>query len=201
MTLVEASATIDANPRAAHYAASAVYDFKRAGILDDVRAQGFTPKGVCWRLKDTTFLAGMGRDPKQNELAMAVLPLDRLGPLLVKHFESIEGTEIRWGTRFVELRQDDGSVTAVVEKEGKREDLVADYLVGADGASSAVRTALFGKEYPGETLKQQIVATNVCFWTFQRPVMYGGWFKQCAHSPRIGISPLRRASRILGLQL
>lgn len=162
VTILDANMQIDDNPRAAHYAPSAMFDFKRAGIIDEVREKGFSPKGVCWRLDDTTFLAGMGRDPEQTEYSMAVLPLDRLGPLIVRHFESCPNTQILWGHKLVDVKQDENSATAIVEtKDGERKEISADFLVGADGASSGVRTALFGKEYPGETLQQQIVATNV----------------------------------------
>ncbi|KAF2796910.1 FAD/NAD(P)-binding domain-containing protein [Melanomma pulvis-pyrius CBS 109.77] len=162
VTIVDADTKINDNPRAAHYAPSAVYDFHRAGIIDDVRKHGFTPKGVCWRLQDTTFLAGMGREPEQSEYAMVVLPLDRLCPLILKHFESLPNTEILWGHKVVGVEQDDKEARVVVETaDGQQKKMGADYVVGADGASSGVRTALFGKEYPGETLKAQIVATNV----------------------------------------
>ncbi|KAF1938713.1 FAD/NAD(P)-binding domain-containing protein [Clathrospora elynae] len=164
VTLLDANTKIDDNPRAAHHAPSAVFDFHRAGIIDDVRAVGLHPKGVCWRLQDTTFLAGMGREPEQpsGTYAMVVLPLDRLGPLIVRHFESYPNTEILWGHKLVGVEQDENGATAVVETlEGEKKKITGDYLVGADGASSGVRTALFGKGYPGETLKAQIVATNV----------------------------------------
>jgi 2-polyprenyl-6-methoxyphenol hydroxylase-like FAD-dependent oxidoreductase len=161
VTILEADTKINDNPRAAHYAPSAVFDFHRAGIIDDVRKHGFSPKGVCWRLQDTTFLAGMGREPEQSEYAMVVLPLDRLGPLLVRHFESYPNTEILWAHKVVGVEQDEKEARAIVQTaDGQTKKIGGDYLVGADGASSAVRTALFGKEYPGETLDKQIVATN-----------------------------------------
>ncbi|KAL5434678.1 hypothetical protein PMIN07_007399 [Paraphaeosphaeria minitans] len=162
VTILDANTEIDKNPRAAHYAPSAMFDFKRAGILEEVREKGLSPRGVCWRLDDTTFLAGMGRDPEDTELAMRVLPLDQLGPLIVTHFKSYPNTEILWGHKVVGVKQDENGATAIVETaDGERKEITGDYLVGADGASSGVRTALFGKEYPGETLPQQIVATNV----------------------------------------
>ena len=43
VTILDADTKINDNPRAAHYAPSAVYDFHRAGIIDDVRKAGFTP--------------------------------------------------------------------------------------------------------------------------------------------------------------
>lgn len=162
VTILDANTEIDKNPRAAHYAPSAMFDFKRAGILDEVREKGLSPRGVCWRLDDTTFLAGMGREPEDTEFAMRVLPLDQLGPLIVRHFEGYPNTQILWGHKLVDVKQDENGATAIVEcADGQRKEITGDYLVGADGASSGVRTALFGKEYPGETLPQQIVATNV----------------------------------------
>ncbi|KAF2009652.1 FAD/NAD(P)-binding domain-containing protein [Aaosphaeria arxii CBS 175.79] len=161
VTIVDADTKINDNPRAAHYAPSAVYDFHRAGIIDDVRKAGFTPRGVCWRLQDTTFLAGMGRVPEISKYAMAVLPLDQLGPLLVRHFESLPNTEIKWAHKVVDVEQDEKEARVVVETPEGKKTIGGDYVVGADGASSGVRTALFGKEYPGETLDKQIVATNV----------------------------------------
>lgn len=105
----------------------------------------------------------MGREPDTSDMAMVVLPLDRLGPIIVEHFESLPNTQILWGHKLVDLRQDEKGATAIVEtNDGEKKEFTGDYLVGADGAASGVRTCLFGKEYPGETLKQQIVATNVC---------------------------------------
>ncbi|KAL6709798.1 hypothetical protein ACN47E_000583 [Coniothyrium glycines] len=162
VTILDAETKIDDNPRAAHFAPSAVFDFHRAGIIDDVRAVGLSPRGICWRLQDTTFLAGMGREPEDSKYSMTVLPLDRLGPIIVKHFLSYPNTEVLWGHKLVDVQQDATGATAVVETtRGDKKKITGDYLIGADGASSGVRTALFGKDYPGETLKQQIVATNV----------------------------------------
>lgn len=192
VTIVEQDNKINDNPRAAHYAPSAVYDFHRAGIIDDVRKEGFSPKGVCWRLQDTTFLAGMGREPEQSEYAMVVLPLDRLGPLIVRHFESLPNTQILWHHKLVDVEQDEKEARAVVETpDGQTKKISGDYLVGADGASSGVRTALFGKEYPGETLGKQIVATNVSCCLPRR----------LRSANLVGIPSLRRAIWILGLQL
>lgn len=96
---------------------------------------------------------------------MVVLPLDQLCPIIIDHFKSYPNTEILWGHKVVGVEQDEKEARVVVETaDGQQKKLGADYVVGADGASSGVRTALFGKEYPGETLQQQIVATNV--WLF-----------------------------------
>jgi 2-polyprenyl-6-methoxyphenol hydroxylase-like FAD-dependent oxidoreductase len=106
----------------------------------------------------------MGREPEDSKYAMVVLPLDQLGPLIIKHFLSYPNTEIMWSHKLTGVEQDSNGATAVVEtQDGQTKKITGDYLVGADGASSGVRTSLFGKEYPGETLDKQIVATNVRF--------------------------------------
>jgi 2-polyprenyl-6-methoxyphenol hydroxylase-like FAD-dependent oxidoreductase len=134
----------------------------------------------------------MGREPEESKYSMVVLPLDQLGPLLVKHFESYPNTEIKWGHKLVGVEQDGNGATAVVEtRDGEKKKITGDYLVGADGASSGVRTALFGKEYPGETLKAQIVATNVRLK------------HRCGYSiaNKLGLPTIRRALRLLGFKL
>jgi 2-polyprenyl-6-methoxyphenol hydroxylase-like FAD-dependent oxidoreductase len=192
VTILDADTKVNDNPRAAYYAPSAVYDFHRAGIMDDIRMVGLVPKGICWRLQDTTFLAGMGREPEDSKYSMVVLPLDQLNPLIIKHFKSYPDTEILWGHKLVGVEQDGNGATAVVEmQDGHKKRITGDYLVGADGASSGVRQALFGKEYPGETLKAQIVATNVRL-KFSRS-------DYCTDIP--GLPALRRKIQLLGYEL
>ena len=50
--LLEQTHALDTNPRASHYTSESCIEFDRAGILDEVRAQGFLPDGVSWRRLD-----------------------------------------------------------------------------------------------------------------------------------------------------
>jgi 2-polyprenyl-6-methoxyphenol hydroxylase-like FAD-dependent oxidoreductase len=167
--LLEQTATLDDQPRAAHYASPAAYELDRAGVLDDVKARGFHPHGVAWRKIDGTFIAGARNTalPRDYRYAMVCLPLDRLGLLLYEHIQRYYPTAtVRWAHRVVKLGQDDEKAWVEVQTPGEEEDsqmqrFEADYVIGCDGASSAVRRELFGPEYPGETLNAQIIATNV----------------------------------------
>jgi len=60
------------------------------------------------------------------------------------------GVEIRHGHELVDLSQDDDGVTVQVDGPDGRYSLCAEYLVGADGARSAVRK-LCGIDFPGVT--------------------------------------------------
>ncbi|KAL4810792.1 hypothetical protein BDV18DRAFT_2398 [Aspergillus unguis] len=165
--LLDAEDTVSDQPRAAHYASPAAYELDRAGVLDDVRAQGFTFKTMAWRKPDTSFVAGTTTEhlPEDYRHKMVVLPLDLLGKLLVEHLLRQETASLKWNHRVVKVGQEENGESAWVDvetPEGKKR-MEADYIVGCDGASSTVRRELFGPEYPGETLNAQIIATNVYY--------------------------------------
>jgi 2-polyprenyl-6-methoxyphenol hydroxylase-like FAD-dependent oxidoreductase len=166
--LLDAGAKLDEQPRAAHYASPAAYELERAGVLDDVKARGITPKGFAWRKMDATFIAGMRLDvlPDDYPYKMQVLPLDRLGKLLYEHIQRQPTAHVKWSHRVVKVGQDQGKAWVDIETPNGAVRSEGDYVIGCDGASSSVRRELFGPEYPGETLNAQIIATNVCNFPF-----------------------------------
>ena len=180
VTLLEAADDLDENPRAAHYAPSACYDLNRAGVLDEVRQEGFHPDSVCWRKPDGTLLGGLGWSSDEIKIVsgpMVCLPLDRLDRLLLRHLLSYATAEVLFKHRVLSLDQDDAQARVQVEISAddgtkRTEWLVADYIVGSDGANSQIRRSLFGDlNYPGETLQHQIIATNV-YYDFHQ---FGYW--------------------------
>lgn len=159
--LLEATSDLDKNPRAAHYAPSAVYELNRAGVLEDVKKDGIHPDAVCWRHPDGTFIAGI-RSRFDIEFPMVCLPLDQLDIILLNHFMAQPNTEILWNHKVVSIEQDDNEARVHIETPEGKKTLGADYIVGCDGANSQIRRSLFGDlNYPGETLQSQIIATNV----------------------------------------
>ena len=89
-----------------------------------------------------------------------------------------ENVDVQWNHKVLSVRQDDDKAEVEVEVAGgERKWLSADYIIGADGANSGVRRALFGESnYPGETLQKQIIATNVCTpercWSWTLPTRF-----------------------------
>lgn len=68
--------------------------------------------------------------------------------LLGRHLER-QGIEIDWGWCLEAMAEkENGIETTIVDSQGKNTVLHADYVVGADGASSRVRH-LLGSEFPG----------------------------------------------------
>lgn len=161
--LLEKSDVLDANPRAAHYAPSAVVELRRAGVLDTVAERGYHPNGVCWRTVDGKILSGIraDEDDEKDPDAMVCLPLDKLDKVLLEELEKQPNSEVLWEHEVVEIEQDEKEARCIVNTKEGRKVIGGDYIVGCDGANSQIRRCLFGEEYPGETLPAQIIATNV----------------------------------------
>lgn len=170
--LLEQTDELDKNPRASHYTAESCYEFDRAGILDQIEAEGFFPNGVSWRRLDenkTRLLMVRNPEPapgQENDPAfkyrMICLPLHRLGKILEKAVLDQPSASIRFGYKVVEIGQDESAAWVKAETSDGTETRSADYIVGCDGANSIIRRRLFGDwEFPGFTWDKQIVATNV----------------------------------------
>lgn len=171
--LLEMTDALDTNPRASHYTAESCYEFDRAGILDELQAQGFFPNGVSWRKLDekkTRLVAIRNPEPapgQENDpvfkYRMVCLPLHRLGKILETAVLAQPKASIKYGYKVVEIGQDDEKAWVEAETPKGKETRSADYIVGCDGANSIIRRRLFGDwVYPGFTWDEQIVATNVC---------------------------------------
>jgi 2-polyprenyl-6-methoxyphenol hydroxylase-like FAD-dependent oxidoreductase len=163
VTLVDLGTELDTQPRATHYAAPAVQELRKAGVLNDVRARGFIPDGVCWRKIDMTFLAGIQMGVvKDDSDAMVCLPLNQLGQVFVEHLKNYPSAKIHWSHEVIAIEQDDKAARVTCKTPNGEVTFEADYVIGCDGANSKVRRSLFGDwEFPGKTWDEQIVATNV----------------------------------------
>ena len=123
---------------------------------------GFLPTGMAWRKFDGTLISGLdltlnSDDPNQ----MICLPLDQLGPLLYKHVLQEPRAKVSWSHEVIGTGQDENEAWIDVKTPDGEKRLKADYIVGCDGATSAIRRCLFGQDFPGKTWEVQIVATNV----------------------------------------
>ncbi|CRG91368.1 Para-nitrophenol 4-monooxygenase [Talaromyces islandicus] len=171
--LLEATETLDEQPRAAHYASPAVYELRRAGIIDEVIERGFKPSSGCWRKASGEVIVGMRFDviPDDPE-RMVVLPLDSLGKLMYSHLQKLQLVTVKWGHRVVNIGEEGDKAWVEAQSAWGLVRVEGDYVVGADGATSTIRKLLFGpNSFPGETLDAAIVATNVIHDFSQ----YGYW--------------------------
>ncbi|THW34284.1 FAD binding domain-containing protein, partial [Aureobasidium pullulans] len=163
--VIDGAETLDEQPRATHYGPPAVYELNRAGVLEDVRAEGFISRTVCWRKLDGEVIAGLDGgvlDGAPDQLTC--LPLNKLGRTLYKHIELQQTAKVLWNHKVLGIGQSDEKAWVDVQVGSEKTRMEADYIVGCDGANSQVRRSLFGDwNFPGKTWDEQIVATNTYY--------------------------------------
>ncbi|KEQ74157.1 FAD/NAD(P)-binding domain-containing protein [Aureobasidium namibiae CBS 147.97] len=163
--VIDSAETLDDQPRAIHYGTAAVHELARAGVLDDIQAEGLICRNFCWRKLDGEVIAGLDSTLLDGTLdQVTCLPLNQVSKIVMKHILEQPTARVSWGHNVTDIGQTDEEAWVEVEtcKETKR--LTADYIVGCDGARSIVRRKLFGvDDFPGHTLEEQIVATNTYY--------------------------------------
>lgn len=188
--VLEAWPRLDTRLRATQYGVPATRVFRRAGLLPDIRAGSIRSfPSISWRRADDH------RQLVRLDMAcvadhddrMTIMPLGDLVKIMFAHCLRHPGVvEVRFEHRAVGVGQDgegawvdvdvtERSVEGQEEEERvRRERFRADFVVGCDGATSAVRKALFGREWPGQTFQQQIVVQNVWYDGFDKHGWAGG---------------------------
>ena len=150
------------SPKSNHVSARSMEIYRRLGIADDIRAQGlpddYPNDGVYATrfngLELTRFRMPCRRDRFNDsgyddgdlpsaERAARVSQM-YLAPVLLKHALTTPDVRILNGTKFEALQQDDDGVTVQARSRESDQPLTVRcrYLIGADGGSSNVRSAL-----------------------------------------------------------
>ena len=165
VTVLEAEAEIVESPRAIVYHSPTVAVLDRLGLLDDARERGILkqdyqyrrPNGTVIARMDMTVIAGDTDHPYNLHLGQHLL-----AALILEHLERTGLGDMRFGNRVVSVSQDTESVAVAVETPGGPGELRTRWLVGADGARSAVREAL-GLGFEGMTWPERFVAVNLYY--------------------------------------
>src|SRR5690349_11949872 len=161
--LIEAGAAIISSPRSCVYHWSMLDGLERLGIREEAERIGYTKDDYLWFVKRTGErlpydLKVLNRVTRFNYNIQ--LGQDRLAEICQRRLEAMANAEIRWRTAFTGLEQDDSGVTVRATSPDGPIELRARYVVGADGAGSAVRKAL-GLSFDGFTWPERFVATNL----------------------------------------
>ncbi|TLD39257.1 FAD/NAD(P)-binding domain-containing protein [Venturia nashicola] len=172
---------LDTRLRATQYGVPATRVFRRAGILEDIRAAsiGSFPTIQWRRVSDKKVLTGIDMScVKDHPDRMTILQLGEIIKIMYKHcLERGKGLiEIKFQHRVANIGQDEEKAWADVEvgEEKKYVRFEADYIVGCDGATSAVRRSLFGRDWPGQTFDCQFIVQNVFYDGFEKHGWEGG---------------------------
>ncbi len=167
--IIEAESAINSSPRAAVYFWSVLAGLEQLGILAEAESAGFAKQ-------DYTYL--VGRTGERISYSIRVLerhtprPYNlhlgqhRLAEIAMQRLNAFPNASVRFGTRLQTLQQNATGVTLTVRAGEATETLRAKWVIGADGAGSAVRQQL-GLSFDGMTWPERFVATNV-YYDFER---------------------------------
>ena len=161
--LIEAGAAIISSPRACVYHWSMLVGLERLGIREEAERTGYTKDNYLWLVKKTGErleydISVVGRvTPYPYNIQLGQ---DRLAEICHDRLEGLPNAEVHWRTAFTGLSQDADGVTVRAEGPEGPIELRARWVIGADGAGSAVRKAL-DLSFDGMTWPERFVATNL----------------------------------------
>jgi 2-polyprenyl-6-methoxyphenol hydroxylase-like FAD-dependent oxidoreductase len=151
VTVLEAEPQIPKSPRATVYHAVLLDGLDRLGVLADADAAGFRNSHLTWIAHENGDRVEVDLNPASN----LHLGQYELGQIALAHALRA-GVNVRFSVR------GDGVVTrddhVVVQTEDG--EIRAPWVIGADGARSAVRRSL-GLAFEGTTWPERFVATNI----------------------------------------
>ncbi|MDD9206528.1 NAD(P)/FAD-dependent oxidoreductase [Georgenia sp. 10Sc9-8] len=163
VTVLEKDADPADGPRAMAYLYPVLEEFERLGVLDDLDARGVRSESTNIIDHESgehfplTFepLHGVVRHPYTLHLAQ-----NRVSEILLAHLSEFGNVDIRRGTTVVDVVQDDDGVDVQVLGPSGGDRVHSRWLVGADGAGSAVRRAV-GLYLHGATWPNRFIAANI----------------------------------------
>ncbi len=146
----------------------------KLGLTDEALKRGFTisafsPFSNGKRITKIAFQEHLPEIPYPFPL---MLPQHETEALLAEHL-ALQGGTIEWATELVQFSQRKDSVEAILRHlDGQEEHVQVDWLVGCDGAHSAVRHGLH-LDFEGTTMGQSFAVGNVSMhWELPRDEMY-----------------------------
>ncbi|WP_300643678.1 FAD-dependent monooxygenase [Nocardioides sp.] len=155
--------TVSTAPRAMAYLFIVHDGFERLGILSDLQAEGLRGDGMNLIDHATGEHFHSTLDAITDDVRHPYtlhLGQGQVSRVLLRHLATLENAEVRYATEVTGVTQDESGVTVQVSGPDGPQTVRGDWLVGADGANSAVRQTL-GLGFDGITWPDRFVSTNI----------------------------------------
>lgn len=167
--LIEAESGIMNSPRAMVYHWSVLDGLERLGILEEAEGLGFRKQDYVYLVHKTgeriayslEVLEGHTAHPYNLHLGQHLL-----AEVARARLEKLPNAMIHFDMKVVGLEQDADGVTVTTDGKDGPQTLRAKWVIGADGAGSAVRQ-LLDLPFDGMTWPERFIATNV-YYDFER---------------------------------
>jgi 3-(3-hydroxy-phenyl)propionate hydroxylase len=162
VTVLEAEAALPLNLRASTFHPPTLDMLDELDVAQPLIDQGLKAPTLQYRDRPTGLIAqfdfGLIADLTGHPFRLQCEQF-RLNQLLLAKLEAMDGVEIRFGAKVSDATQDQDGVGVVLEG-GER--IAGAYLIGADGATSAVRDAT-GIPFEGFTWPEQFLVVSTPF--------------------------------------
>lgn len=159
VTVLEAGDALATESRASTFHPPSLEMLADLGVLDALMECGITSTTFQYRDRRTGPIAELDLGVLADDTAYPFrvqCEQSKLTPILLAALLELPGTDIRFGHQVVDVVMDDGSATVLCGNGWK---YTADWVVGADGASSAVRKAT-GAEFEGITYPERFLVVS-----------------------------------------
>lgn len=159
ITVLEKRPALTAASKASTFHPATLEILDSLGVLAPMLAEGEVVKRIQYRTPDGPFAEFVLADLAERTPFPFRLHLEqaRLTPLLLAQIEAHPNARVLFGSAFEALTQHESGVTVIADRNGEKLTIAADYLLGTDGARSAVREALGiafdGMVYPHKVLR------------------------------------------------
>jgi 2-polyprenyl-6-methoxyphenol hydroxylase-like FAD-dependent oxidoreductase len=165
ITVIDCAPEVAASPRATVYLPSTLKVLDELGVLADARQLGLTGYELDVHFKLTGHI---GRNDYRliSDLTPYAYRLHfgqhDLAHMVLRHLLALPRTRVQWNTVFDGLSDETDAVVVRLRDPGDTRTLDFDWVIGADGASSAVRRAI-GASFDGFTWPETFMATNIYY--------------------------------------
>jgi 3-(3-hydroxy-phenyl)propionate hydroxylase len=165
VTVLEAGDTLSEESRASTFHPPTLDMLDELGAAEPLCAQGLLAPTLQYRTKadgrvaqfDFGMIADVTRHPYRLQAEQF-----KLTRILYDRFRDNPNFRVEFGCEVEAVRQDDHGVVVGARREGKLVEFTGDWLVGADGARSAVRRAL-AIEFEGFTWPERFLVVSTTF--------------------------------------
>ncbi len=166
VTLLEAGEEIDSSPRAATFHPSTLEMVDGVGVMDDLARIGLLARYFdFWDKPSLSLIARFDHEVLRGDTKFPfVLQVEqhKFVHVLLQRLEEYPNVVVRRGVRVVALTQSEDGVTVLGDGTHGGTELTGDWLIGADGARSTVRTVL-GIDFEGYTWPERFLVLTTTF--------------------------------------
>jgi 2-polyprenyl-6-methoxyphenol hydroxylase-like FAD-dependent oxidoreductase len=163
VTVIDREPDVVDSPRATVYLPSTLKVLDELALLADVLREAETGYELNVRFMLTGYIGRLDHRLVSDLTPYAYtlhLGQHELARLVMRHLAACPGTRVQWNTSFEGLSQEGDTVVVQLNGAEGAKTAEFDWVIGADGARSAVRRAM-GATFDGFTWPETFMATNV----------------------------------------